>query len=375
MLKKSIDQVKEKLVTAINPLRLKDGIMRKNIDQIGKNLRARFQSLQSVELGPEENSKDEGYFVRIGWIVLVGGFGGFMLWAMFAPLDKGIPATGTVIISGQKKVIQSANNGVIESVLVKDGDQVREGQVLIKLNDLQNSSLVSGLKAQIKGQEIIVENLKVQLKLVGEQLVGMRALERDGYVARNRLLELERTSSQIQGFLSEAIGALDGNRSKLRSLEYELVNTEVKSPYDGSILNLEVLTKGSVVQSGTRLLEIAPLNLPLMVETIVPVNLIDKVYVDLPVEIIFSALNQRKTPKIPGRVVTVPADRSIDKQTGAPFYKVLIEVTDVGMKKLADNVIRSGMPAEVFIITGERTMLNYLLRPILDRVYTSMREE
>ena len=73
--------------------------------------------------------------------------------------------------------------------------------------------------------------------------------------------------------------------------------------------------------------------------------------------------------------MTVPVDRSLDKVTGAPFYKVLVEVTEDGTKQLGDNVIRSGMPAEVFIITGERTMLNYLLRPLLDRVYTSMREE
>ena len=350
-------------------------MLKKSIDQIANKLRSRIQLLQTVELISKESPKDESYFVRIGWIVLVGGFGGFMLWAAFAPLDKGIPAPGTVIITGQKKVIQSANNGVIESILVKDGDQVREGQVLIKLNDLQNHSLVTGLKAQIKGQEITIDNLRQQLNFVGEQLVGMRALEKDGYVARNRLLELERTNSQMLGMLSEALGLLDNNRSKLRSYEFELVNTEVKSPYAGNVLNMEVLTKGSVVQSGARLLEIAPLNLPLMVEATIPVNLIDKVYVDLPVELIFSALNQRKTPKIAGRVVTVPVDRSLDKVTGAPFYKVLVEVTEDGTKQLGDNVIRSGMPAEVFIITGERTMLNYLLRPLLDRVYTSMREE
>jgi protease secretion system membrane fusion protein len=58
-----------------------------------------------------------------------------------------------------------------------------------------------------------------------------------------------------------------------------------------------------------------------------------------------------------------------------PFYKIQVAVTEKGMEKLQNNVIRAGMPADVFIVTGERTMMNYLLRPILDRAYTSMREE
>jgi len=362
---------------------------KKTIAQLTEDFLARLKPQTSTKLGPEEDERDERFYIRIGWIILLGGFGSFMLWASLAPLDKGIAATATVIISGQKKTIQSANNGVVESVLVKDGDEVKEGQVLVKLNNLQNAAMVIGtreniigLEAQIKGLEISTENQKLQLKFIGEQLVGVRDLTKEGYVARNRLLELERTNAQIQATLSEGLGNLERYRrqllelkSKLASFEFELGNTEIKAPYDGSILNIEVLTRGSVVQSGARLMEIAPRNLPLMVEATVPVNLIDKLHVDLPVEIIFSALNQRKTPKIPGKVVTVPADRSIDKQTGAPFYRVLVEVTDKGMRRLGDNVIRPGMPAEVFIITGERTMLNYLLRPLIDRVYSSMREE
>ena len=362
---------------------------KKSIAQLTDDFLARLKPQSSTELGADQDERDERYYMRLGWIILLAGFGSFMLWATLAPLDKGVPAAATVIISGQKKTIQAANNGVVESILVKDGDEVKEGQVLIKLNNLQNAAMVigtreniTGLEAQIKGLEVSTENQKLQLKFIGEQLVGVRDLAKEGYVARNRLLELERTNAQIQASLSEGLGNLERYRrqllelkSKLASYEFDLGNTEIKAPYDGSILNLEVLTRGSVVQSGARLMEIAPRNLPLMVETMVPINLIDKVHVDLPVEIIFSALNQRKTPKIPGKVVTVPADRSVDKQTGAPFYRVLVEVTDQGMRRLGDNVIRPGMPAEVFIITGERTMLNYLLRPLIDRAYTSMREE
>ena len=337
----------------------------------------------------EDPGRDEKYYARVGWIILILGFGSFMLWAMFAPLDKGAIASGTVIAYGQRQTIQSANSGVVESIMVKDGEHVTAGQVLIKLNDLQTSAMavgtrenISGLAAQIKGLEESVERQKQQLVFLKEQISGVRELVAEGYIAKNRLLELERTNAQVTGSLYENQGNLERYRrqlaelkSKLNSFEFDLRNVEIKAPVDGSVLNLEVVTKGAVIQAGAKLLDIAPDKQPLMIEAMLPVNLIDKVQVDLPVQILFSALNQRSTPNIPGKVIMVSADRSADKQTGMPFYKIQVAVTEQGMEKLQKNVIRAGMPADVFIVTGERTMMNYLLRPILDRAYTSMREE
>lgn len=362
-------------------------------DQNFEKMKAVFLEKLSANLGLNntevDESRDEKYYARLGWLILIFGFGTFMVWATFAPLDKGASASGTVIVSGQRKTIQSANNGVIDSILVKDGDHVEAGQVLIKLNDLQTSAMtvgarenIVGLEAQVKGLEISTENQKLQLKYLKEQIAGMRDLVAEGYVAKNRLLELERTNAQVAGNLAENQGNLERYRrqlaelkSKLNAFEFDLQNAEIKAPVAGSVLNLEVFTKGAVVQAGAKLLEIAPDNQPLMIEAMVPVTLIDKVHLELPVQIMFPALNQRSTPNIPGKVVMVSADRSIDKQTGAPYYKIQAEVTEKGMKLLRQNVIRAGMPAEVFIVTGERTMMNYLLRPILDRAHTSMREE
>lgn len=337
----------------------------------------------------EDPGRDEKYYARVGWIILILGFGSFMLWATFAPLDKGAVASGTVIAYGQRQTIQSANSGVVDSILVKDGEHVTAGQVLIKLNDLQTSAMavgtrenISGLAAQIRGLEESVERQKQQLVFLKEQISGVRELVAEGYIAKNRLLELERTNAQVAGSLYENQGNLERYRrqlaelkSKLNAFEFDLRNVEIKAPVDGSVFNLEVVTKGAVVQAGAKLLDIAPDKQPLMIEAMLPVNLIDKVQVDLPVQILFSALNQRTTPHIPGKVIMVSADRSTDKQTGMPFYKIQVAVTEQGMEKLQKNVIRAGMPADVFIVTGERTMMNYLLRPILDRAYTSMREE
>jgi protease secretion system membrane fusion protein len=332
---------------------------------------------------------DERHYARMGWIVLIVGFGGFMLWALLAPLDKGVPAQGTVITDGQRKTIQTPLNGVVEEILVKDGDHVKAGQVLARLNNLQASAqangaeqAVMGLQAQVNGLKDSIANKQLQVKFLKEQLAGMEELAKDGYVARNRVLELQRNYLQINGSLSEDRGNLARYQSqlveqegRLKAFAFDLDNTAIKSPVDGSIVNLEIFTKGAVVQPGTRLMEVEPADGALIIEARVPVYLIDKVHLNLPVEILFPAFNQRSTPNIPGVVTVVPNDRTQDPRTGEPYYKIQVQVTDKGMRKLKDNKVRPGMPAEVFVVTGERTMMTYLLKPISDRMHGSLREE
>ena len=348
---------------------------------------SRLQETHSDKEGYE--TKDEQHYARIGWIVLLLGFGGFMLWAIFAPLDKGVSAQGTVITDGQRKVIQPAVSGVIEEILVKDGDQVKAGQLLVKMNDLQVTAqaegtreTISGLQAQISGLETSVQSQKAQLVFMKEQLISMRQLSKEGYVARNRLLDLEGTYAQVTGSMAENQGSLERSRHQLAELqkklpayEFDLENATIESPVDGSIVNLQVFTKGQVVQTGAKLMEVSPTNQELVVEARVPVMLIDKVHVGLPVEMIFAAFNQRTTPRIPGEVTVVSADRTTDERSGEVYYKIQARASEKGSKMLKEHVVRPGMPVEVFVITGERTMMNYLLRPIIDRMRTSLGEE
>jgi protease secretion system membrane fusion protein len=350
----------------------------------------KLEQLQETQADKEGHvAKDETHYARLGWIVLAVGFGGFMLWAMFAPLDKGVSAQGTVITDGQRKLIQPAVSGVIEEILVKDGDQVKAGQLLVRMNDLQVTAqaegtreAMAGVQGQISGLEASVQSQRAQLKFLKEQLASMRELAKEGYVARNRVLELERTYAQISGAMAENQGNLERYRhqlgelqKKLPAYDFDLENATIESPVDGAVVNLQVFTKGQVVQAGTKLMEISPVNMDLVIEARVPVILIDKVHVGLPVEMIFAAFNQRITPRIPGEVTVVSADRTTDERTGESYYKIQARVTDKGMKMLKEHQVRPGMPVEVFVITGERTMMNYLMRPILDRMRTSLGEE
>jgi membrane fusion protein, protease secretion system len=149
----------------------------------------------------------------------------------------------------------------------------------------------------------------------------------------------------------------------------------VKAPVDGTVVGVNVFTRGGVIGPGFKMMDIVPSDDPLIVEGHVPVHLIDKVHPDLPVEFIFTAFNRNLTPHVPGIVTQVSADRFVDEDTGQPYYKLKAQVAPEGMKMVSDLQIRPGMPVELFVKTGERTMMNYILKPILDHLKMSMTEE
>jgi protease secretion system membrane fusion protein len=270
---------------------------------------------------------------------------------------------------------------------------------------------ISGLRLQTNGLEESRDNKKRQLEYLGEQLTGMRDLAKEGYVARNRLLELERAYAQISGSTSEDIGNIgraqrqiaelklrriqrqqeyqkevrsqlsdvqkeaEALAHKLSGLDYDLANVQVKAPVDGTIVGVNVFTHGGVIGPGFKMMDIVPRDDPLIVEGKVPVHLIDKIHPDLPVELIFTAFNRNLTPQVPGIVTQVSADRFVNEETAEPFYTLKARVAPEGMKIISELQIRPGMPVELFVKTGERTLMNYLLKPILDHLKMSMTEE
>jgi len=118
------------------------------------------------------------------------------------------------------------------------------------------------------------------------------------------------------------------------------------------VVGLEVYTEGGVIKPGQPLMDIVPQDEPLLVEARVPVQLVDKVHPGLPVELMFSAFNQSTTPRVPGEVTLVSADRQVDERTEEPYYTLRATVSAQGMQQLQGLQIRPGMPVEAFVRTG-----------------------
>lgn len=425
---------------------------------------------------------DDTRYARLGWLLMLGGFLGFLGWAALAPLDKGVAVSGKVMVSGHRKVVQHPSGGIVERIDVRDGDKVVAGQVLIRLKETpllgQAQSLrsqfygslasearlnaerdgvasvsfpteltalasepevasnlalqrqlfdsrrqallldqqgidesIAGAEAQLRGVRDSQASKVLQRTALAEQLEGLRELAREGYIPRNRLLDSERVYAQVLGSISEDYGRIgqlqrqvlemrlkirqlaeeyqkevrtqladtrvrtEDLRNRLASAEFELANSQLRAPVAGIVVGLDVFTEGGVIKPGQALMEIVPQGEPLLVEARVPVELADKVHAGLPVELMFSAFSQSTTPRVAGEVMLVSADRQVDERTDEPYYTLRAQVTEAGMAQLAGLQIRPGMPVEAFVRTGERSMLNYLFKPLLDRTHMALVEE
>lgn len=272
---------------------------------------------------------------------------------------------------------------------------------------------LAGAEAQLQGLLQVQASRKEQIGYINRELQGVRELAKDGYLPRNRMLELERDAAQLQGALSNAV--VDAGRTRnqiaelklrilqrqqdyqkevqsqlsdvqkeatalanrLAALDYSVEQTEIRSPIEGTVQNMKIFTVGGVVSPGAPLMEIIPDDASYVVNAELPVQAIDRVYAGLPVEITFPALNHAQTPNVPGKLLTVSADRITDPRTGMPFYQAKVEILPEGMRMIEQvgGEIRAGMPATVMIKLGERTMFSYLLKPLLERLHTSLTEK
>ena len=434
-----------------------------------------------LDIEPDTNTRKPIIF---GSVLLLLGFGGFLLWAFLAPLDQGIAGSGTVRISGERKEVQALTGGAIESLKVREGDLVSEDQVLIQLSKVQAQSQLNivmtqwsiaraiqtrlqaeqknekeiswpadltkfnsdprikasielqnqqfqtrksefestlailnrnldGLKEQLNGYITIKRSHNEQLNFQHQELSGLKDLAKDGYVARNRLLEAERNAAQLTAQLAEDLSNIGKTQQliaenqlkillnkqtfrkevemqlsdiskdvnsladRLKSAQFDFDHTEIKAPTSGQIVGLKVHTEGGVLSAGQHIMDIVPSNSNLIVEAKFSSIVLDKLKPGLKVDLHFSSLNRVETPLLEGEVRTVSADQLIDETTHQPYFVAEIVLTPKSMNDLNQHklIVRPGMPVDVIVITGERTMMNYLLKPFSRRVLSSLKED
>lgn len=270
---------------------------------------------------------------------------------------------------------------------------------------------VASLNEQLKGYESLKTSREAQAKWMADELKGIRDLAKDGYVPKNRMFQLERNAADIDGALADTIANIGRVRSsisetrlrklarqqeyqkevqsqltdiqkeaqsladRLKSARYTVENMDIRSPIDGAVVGLAIHTVGAAVQPSFHIMDVVPLDEPLIVQAQVGPDLVSHVKPGMLVDINFPALDRKITPVIPGQVETVSADRLTDPRTGIPYYLVQAKVTPEGMKLIGQQEIKAGMPAMVVVKTGERTLLNYLIKPMFDRFHSAFKEE
>lgn len=300
-------------------------------------------------------------WIRWGYIVLGGFVTAVGLWGSLAPLESAAIAVGTVSLDTSRKTVQHLEGGIVEKILVKEAQAVEKDQMLLQLDTTQTRGRIEILKAKTTSAE-------TQLRLLKDEIDTVEGLLKKGLAQRPRLLALQRRQAEIMGELGE-------NKAQMRVAEDSIARAAVRAPVAGVVIELKIHTAGGVIKAGEPLMAIVPRDEPLTIEAQIEPNDIDVVRPGLVAHVRLTPYNVRFAPPIPGKVVHVSADRFTDQKTNVNYYTARIELSkkphevDPGIK------LYPGMPAEVIIVTGERTMFAYLAAPITRSFRKAFRED
>lgn len=362
----------------------------------------------------------------------------FTLWAYFAEVDQITRAPGSVISSARSQIIQSLDGGVIDEMLVKEGDTVQRDQVLVKLEQTRQesgyletrarvvalASTVARLQAEVLGRDprfpsdiahypeyrenqmLLLQkrraaiNEEVQaleaMKLLAKKELDMtRPLLKTGDVSTTDVLRLERQVTDIQAqitnrrnkYFQDAQAELSKAQEDLSSAEQimaqrrdQLNQTELKAPLHGVVKNVRVTTRGGVLRPGDEVMQIVPLEEALVIEA--KVSPVDIAFIKpgLSATIKIDAYDYSIYGTLSGKLVYISPDtlsENLNIQQGEqPYYRVRVQTEG---RKFSDHSnkeldIQPGMTATVEIKTGSNTVLHYLVKPIFKTLSQSLRE-
>jgi HlyD family type I secretion membrane fusion protein len=312
---------------------------------------------------------------------------------IFDPLlDEGNPETVANLKAGQTNLF----NARLDT-------NARRTEALSNRKD-QIASQIRGILAQQNA-------LGTQLGLIEEELSNKKALLDRGLAQASVVLNLQRETARLQGQTGELAASAGGAEERIIEMEIELLSLEtarreeaitllrdlqfhelelrerrttlvrqlarleIRAPVSGIIYGLQVFGSGVVIQPADALLFIVPQDRPLVIAAQVAPTDIDMLTIGQEVAVRFSALDQRTTPELYGKVALVSADAFTDNANSASYYRAEITLNDGELARLPSNAtLIPGMPVEAFIRTADRTPFNYLIRPLSDYIARTFRD-
>lgn len=418
----------------------------------------------------------------MGYAIIFVMFGVFGSWATVAKLDSAVFAPGTISLEGNRKVVQHLEGGIVAEILVEEADSVSQGDILIKLSDVEARSNLDVLttrldvakvtearllaerelagtialpndlrkadsaiiqssfkdqadlfqdrrsilksrtdilavrveqtNTQIEGLELQKSALERRLVNFTEMIERMRSGQEKGLIQTNILSQREDELIQIEASLGRVISEIAQAKNSINETHFEklqveqeykeranselekvraeiaeleqranimedvLTRTDIRAPGSGTIQDLKVHTVGSVIQAGQVLMELVPEDEELLINARVSPRDIDNVAPGLQTEVRFTAFKTKLTPIMLGQVQSVSNDViTPENPQEMPYYLARIEVIEEDIPEEISGRLTPGMPADVIITTGERTVANYIVSPLMDAVRKSMIEE
>ncbi|MCO6177491.1 HlyD family type I secretion periplasmic adaptor subunit [Ciceribacter sp. RN22] len=353
----------------------------------------------------------------------------FLIWAANAPLEETTRGQGKVVPLSRGQIIQSLEGGILESLAVHEGEEVEANQMLAVIDDTRfraayqdlNGQTValkaslSRLRAELEGADEIIfdpevanerdvvqaerENFEARrrriveavasfeerLSLARQELDLIKPMVKRGAVATVKQIELERAVADLNGELNETRNSyyqdindqIAKKSAELASLTQQseekrdaLTRTVLRSPVRGIVKNLEVTTRGGVIGPGDKIMEIVPLDDQLYVEAKIRPQDVAFLHTGQPATVKITAYDYTIYGMLTGKLVFISADTIMDEsrqgKDAEPYYRVRVLTDSAALEGPEGPLpIKPGMVAEVNIQTGEKTVLEYLLKPIL----------
>lgn len=269
---------------------------------------------------------------------------------------------------------------------------------------------IEQLKSRVTGLEAMKSSKEELAASFGEELVDVRLLLEEGFADKLRLRELERSHAMLKGEAAELVATISSTEMQMGETQLQILQqtnefqadvvnqlsevqtnlkdsrervialndivnrTVVRAPVSGLVNGMQYHTIGAVIAPGNPIADIVPQSDELVVEAHVSPGDIDRVGVGQDATIRFSAFSSA-VPTIAGTVLSVSADAIVDPHSGMQFYVARVQVTEEGMTELGDLALVPGMPAEVFIASGSRTFLQYVMKPFSNALARSLIED
>lgn len=360
----------------------------------------------------------------------------FFAWAYFAELDEITRAPGTVISSSRTQVIQSQDGGMIEALLVKEGDTVEVGQTLVRLQSTRAAAIFLETRAKAAGLSATAARLRAEVfggkpdfppeianypefrsnqlalfkkrqEALSEELQGIKdmtglaieelnmnlPLVKSGDVSRTEVLRLQR---QVADLKSQATNKLNkyfqDAQAELNKVEEEhagtlqlmaqrknlLDQTELTSPMRGVVKNVRITTQGGVIRAGEEVMQIVPLEDDLLIEAKVSPLDIAFIGIGMTASVKIDSYDSTIYGDLPGKLIFISADTFSEnlKDAEKPYYRTRVRTTGrrFSGRPDAEIDILPGMTATVEIKTGRKTVLHYLVKPLVKTLNESLGE-
>ena len=397
--------------------------MKKKLPQLSDAFFDRLNTLIEIE-----SSRGLFYLIVIFFIVA-------LLWGALAMLDEVTVGFGKIVPSSQIQIIQNLEGGILTELSVHEGEVVKKDQVLVRLSDTKSTAnykegrkrylafLASNARlfAQSNGHDKVAfppevldeasDSVKIETKLFqsqmksfdesisylsksyrlgNEELQKTKPLLAKGAASEVEIIRLERQVNDLKGqiedkknkFKADAQSEHNKNQLEIQGLEQsniysadQLTRTTIKSPVNGAVKKLHVVTLGGVIQPGMTIMEIVPIEDNLLIEARVKPNDIAFLKIGQEATVKVSAYDFSTYGGIKGILEQISADTMIDEKSGESYFLIKVRTDKNYIVRDEKHLpIIPGMTAEVDVLTGRKSVLGYLMKPLLKTKQNALRE-